>query len=168
MVALNSLRLSRSADREALFAAVVARATQNGATVERVDYDREIMARVSLKGSMASVAINGDSAVPVPLISWVAQAAPGSKRGQCFAKGFYNAVEALRPAQPHNKATTIADDVEGMLEDLADGLELIGAGGALTFYIHPWAADTAWIGEGRPEPKADWIAHYRATGEALQ
>lgn len=48
------------------------------------------------------------------------------------------------------------------------GAGIIAAGCAFGYYVHPWAAETAWIGAGSPDdrPKAQWLEEYSRTGVA--
>lgn len=163
MTALNALKLSRAADREALFAALAATAATHGAEVERFDHDRHIHATIRLNGALASIGIDHDRAWPTPIISWVAPREPG----RVFDSGFCVAVGSSNHANPHHKATSCPHDLEGLVADLDEGLAVIAAGEAFGFYVHPWAADTVWVAAGRPEPKGPWIEHYRTTGEQL-
>lgn len=128
MTGLNHLVLTRTADRETLFAAVSAIAARHGASVERFDHDREIIATVTLDGAIASIGIEHLVGCPVPIVSWVAR----RDDGVVFQRAFCVAVGDQPGARLHHKATSCPSDMDGILADLDEGLALIGAGEAMT------------------------------------
>lgn len=165
---LNRLNIHRKADREKLADALCAVAAQHGATVERQEYpdDPKLYLSFTLDGAEAHIGIDPSIAreLPVPLISWCARGGPG----RCFSSNFICAARAGGGAAPHHKATSIPETLVELVDNLDGGLGAIRVGAAFRHYIHPWAAETAWIGAGKPEgDKAAWIEHYRATGERL-
>lgn len=128
MTSINHLALTRAADRETLFAAVSAIAARHGATVDRFDHDREIIATIGLDGAIASIGIEHLVGCPVPIVSWVAR----RDEGVVFQRAFCVAVGDQPGARLHHKATSCPSDMDGVLADLDEGLALIAAGEAMT------------------------------------
>lgn len=128
MTSLNHLVLTRATDRETLFAAVSTVAARNGATVERFDHDREIIATVGIDGAIASIGIEHLALCPVPIVSWVAR----REEGVVFERSFCVAVGDVPGARLHHKATSTPSDMDGLLADLDEGLALLAAGEAMT------------------------------------
>lgn len=128
MTSINHLALARAADRETLFAAVSAIAARHGATVDRFDHDREIIATIGLDGAIASIGIEHLVGCPVPIVSWVAR----RDEGVVFQRAFCVAVGDQPGARLHHKATSCPSDMDGVLADLDEGLALIAAGEAMT------------------------------------
>lgn len=163
---VGALRLNRAADRSKLAVALESVAARYGATVERREgrawAPREIYMTISLGGADAHIGIDGDSRVFVPIISWVIRGQVGKCFGGCFPQIAYAGPAS---ATPHYKATSIAGDCEDLIHALDGGLFCITQGSAFQYYVHPWAADTAWVACGSPDNKQQWIADYRRTGE---
>jgi hypothetical protein len=128
MTSVNHLVLTRAADREALFAAVSAIAVRHGASVDRFDHDREIIATLGLDGAIASIGIEHLVGCPVPIISWVSR----REEGIVLQRSFCVAVGDQPGARLHHKATSCPSDMDGVLADLDEGLALIAAGEAMT------------------------------------
>lgn len=128
MTSLNHLVLTRATDRETLFAAVSAIADRHGATVERFDHDREIIATVRLDGAIASIGIEHLVGCPVPIVSWVAR----RDEGVVFQRAFCTTIGDQPGARLHHKATSCPSDMDGVLADLDEGLALIAASEAMT------------------------------------
>lgn len=166
---LNGLSMTKARDRLAMADVLCEIATAAGATIERRDHaepwPRGVKLDFTLDGAEAHLLLDGESSLDIPLISWCARGGPG----RCFSADFIvDAGGDVCRSVPHHKETTVADSLPRVAYALERGLACIARGDAFEHYVHPWAAETAWIGAGSPEgDKAAWIAHYRATGERL-
>lgn len=167
--ALDGLRMTRKADRETAARIFSDVAEKYGATVKRWERDRRISLSITAPcGATASICFDGDSRNAVPLISWVASHGVGN----CFSGAFTVAAGGdLTRSVAHHKETTLESSLKRTAYAMDRGLECLADGEAFEFYIHPWAANTAWVAAGSPVTpdisKDEWIAHYLATGKRL-
>lgn len=165
---LNALNVRQKADRHKIADALCAMAELHGATVDRRNEadgypgPRRIYMSFTLDGAEAHIGLDGDSRSGMPIISWCARGGPG----RCFGGTFHACSGAGWQSPPHHKATSCPTTVADLVNDLDGGLMSIAGGSAFQHYIHPWAAETAWIGAGSPtdRPKAEWLEEYRRTG----
>lgn len=168
---LNSLSARTKAGRTAIADALCKAAELHGATVDRReggDYPgpRRICLTFTLDGAEAHISLDGESRLQsVALISWCARGGAG----RCFSHTFEMCAGAFRGGgMPHHKATSCSETVADLVNDLDGGLMSIAHGSAFQHFVHPWAADTAWVANGSPtdRPKSEWLEEYRRTGVA--
>ncbi len=157
---LDGLKLSRKADRNKVAATLTAIAESFDFTARRRDHGNDVSLTFEHpSGAYAQVSIwaRADS---VPLISWGCGSDP-ERAGRVFSSPWFG-------GNRHHKATSCPATLTDLAYDLDNGAGIIAAGCAFGYYVHPWAAETAWIGAGSPDdrPKAQWLEEYSRTGVA--